>query len=49
MRALLLYIAAGTIAVTGAINLAQGSAQGLAERIEQRNEQICAVAPHHCS
>ena len=49
MKALILYIAAGAIAVNVAGNLARNTAESLESVQSQRSEQLCQVNPRYCA
>lgn len=49
MKALLLYIAIGCVAINVAGNAIQGSARNLQEVQNNRSAQLCQVSAQYCS
>ena len=49
MKALLLYIAIGCVAVNVAGNAFQNTAEGIKAAQEARSAQLCEVAPKYCA
>lgn len=48
MRAILLYVALGAVAVNVAGNLAVNTAEGLQQQRANRIEKLCAVSTDYC-
>ena len=49
MKALLLYVAIGFVAVNVAANSFQSTAEGIKSARQARNAQLCMVSPQYCA